>query len=332
MDLLLYLLSFPYRWGCQFKNFLYRRKILKPRKASLPIISIGNIAFGGSEKTPLVMNLISSLIEQGYKPALISRGYKGRWEKRGGILSQGQSLLGSWEDSGDEAFMVAQNFPRAGIFVGKDRLASTERASRLGFDVGVLDDGFQHRLIHRDLDIVLYNRFEKTALREPLSSLRRAHLILMKKSETSQIKERLKEKFPKAILFEYSVKNKGFFSIEAKGEKIPVEKIRSKKILAFCGIARPERFSSLLDEEGIDPEIFLKFQDHHPYPPSSIQKIIKEFEKMKADVLLTTEKDAVKVADNILRQKIPFSYLKIDLDVEKEFYETVLCFLKTRVH
>lgn len=278
------------------------------------------------------MNIISFFIKQGYKPALISRGYKGRWQKKGGILSQGQSLLGKWEDSGDEAFMVAQNFPRAGVFIGKDRLVSTERASRLGFEMGVLDDGFQHRAIHRDLDIVLYNPIEKPALREPLSSLRRAHLLLIKKSVTSQIKEKLKEKFPRAILFEYSVINKGFFSIEAKGEKIPVEKIRGKKILAFCGIARPERFSSLLEEESIDPEIFLKFPDHHPYPPSSIHKIIKGFEKMKADVLLTTEKDGIKVADNIHRHKIPFFYLKIDLDVENKFYETVLSFLKTRVH
>lgn len=330
MDFFLYILSYPYRLVSQSKNFLYRRKILKPKKTSLPIISIGNIAFGGSEKTPLVMNLISFLTEQGYTPALISRGYKGKWEKKGGVLSDGRSLLGSWEDSGDEAFMVAQNFPRAGILVGKDRLASLEKASRLGFNVGVLDDGFQHRLIHRDLDIVLYNPIEKTALREPLSSLRRAHLLLIKKRKEYRIKEKLKEKLPKASLFEYSVINKGFFSLGENREKIPAEKIRDKKILAFCGIARPERFLSLLHVEGLAPEIFLKFPDHHPYPSSSIQKIIKEFVKLKTDVLLTTEKDAVKVANNSLLQKIPVCYLKIDLDVEKDFYKTALSYLNQR--
>lgn len=328
MDFLLYLLSSHYRWGCQFKNFLYRRKILKPKKASLPIISIGNIAFGGSEKTPLAMNLLSFLIENGYKPALFSRGYKGRWEKKGGVLSDGQNILGSWKDSGDEAFMAAQNIPQAGIFIGKNRLASAEKACHVGFDLGILDDGFQHRPLHRELDIVLYNPFEKTALRESFSSLRRAHLLLTKKIKESKNKEKLEAEFPEKPIFDYYVISRGFFRLGEKGEKIPTEKVRGQKVIAFCGIARPERFSSLLQEARIEPEIFLKFPDHHAYPPSSIQKIIKEFEKAKADVLIMTEKDAVKVADNTLLRKIPAYFAKIDLEVEKGFYTTILSFLR----
>ncbi len=271
MYLLLYFLSFPYRWVCQFKNILYRKSILKPKKASLPIISIGNIVFGGSEKTPLAMSLLTFLIENGYKPALFSRGYKGRWEKRGGVLSDGQNILGSWKDSGDEAFMAAQNIPQAGIFIGKNRFSSAERAFRVGFDMGVIDDGFQHRSIQRELDIVLYNSHEKKALREPFSSLRRAHFLLIKRRDKFNIKERLREKFPEAALFEYSVISKGFFALGEKGEKIAAENLRGQKVIAFCGIARPERFSSILDKEGIEPEIFLSnFQIITPtrHPPS----------------------------------------------------------------
>lgn len=324
MNFLVFPLSLLYRAGSQFKNLLYHWKILKPKKAPLPIISIGNITFGGSEKTPLVMNVISFLLEQGYKPALLSRGYKGKWEKKGASLSDGRSILGSWEDSGDEAFMIAQNIPQAGIFIGKNRLHSSKRATRSGFNVGVLDDGFQHRILHRDLDIVLYDLSQKAALREPFSSLKRAHLLLVKKKDESNRKKEIKKDLSKKAFFEYSVISRGFFRLGEKGEKVSAERIRGKKVIAFCGIARPERFHSLLQEEGIYPKFFLKFPDHHPYPQSSLEKILKYFFKVEAEVLIMTEKDAVKVVDKINPRKIPAYYLKIDLEVEKEFYPAVL--------
>lgn len=330
MNLLLFTLSFLYRAGCQFKNWLYHWKILRPKKVPLPIISIGNIAFGGSEKTPLVMNVISFLLEQGYKPALISRGYKGNWEKKGGVLSDGRSILGSWEDSGDEAFMVAQNIPQAGIFVGQNRLLSSKRATLSGFNIGVLDDGFQHRILHRDLDIVLYDPSDKTALRELLSSIKRAHLLLVKRQKESKKRKVIKKYFSKKTSFEYSVISKGFFRLGEKEEKVSAERMRGKKIVAFCGIARPERFFSILREEGIYPEFFLKFPDHHSYPQPSLEKIIKKFHAAEADALIMTEKDAVKVADRINPRKIPAYYLKIDLEVEKEFYGTVLSLIKNQ--
>lgn len=181
MKSLLFFLSFLYRTGCQIKNWLYERELFKPKRASFPVISVGNITFGGTEKTPLVINLISHFIKKGFKTALISRGYKGKWEKRGGVLSDGKNLLSSWRNSGDEPFMVAQNIPQAGIFIGKNRHLSCQRAEQLGFELAVLDDGFQHRRLHRDLDIVLYDPVEKTALREPFSSLKRAQILLIKK-------------------------------------------------------------------------------------------------------------------------------------------------------
>lgn len=324
MNFLIFPFSLLYRAGCQLKNLLYHWKILNPKKAPLPIISIGNITFGGSEKTPLVMNVISFLLEQGYKPALLSRGYKGKWEKKGDTLSDGRSILGSWQDSGDEPFMIAQNIPQAGIFIGKNRLSSSQKAAEFGFNVGVLDDGFQHRTLQRDLDIVLYDLSQKTALREPLSSLKRAHLLLVKKKGKSKRKKAIKKNFSKKAFFEYSVISRGFFKLGEKEEKVSAERIRRKKVIAFCGIARPGRFYSLLQEEGIYPKFFLKFPDHHPYPQSSLEKILKYFFKAEAEVLIMTEKDAVKVVDKINPRKIPAYYIKIDLDVEKEFYPAVL--------
>jgi len=307
---------------------LYSLKILRPEKAPLTVISIGNIVFGGTGKTPLAMNLISFLNEHGFKPALISRGYKGRWEKKGGVLSNGKGLLGTWMDSGDEPFMVAQDIPQAGVLIWKNRLKSCITAKNLSFAPAVLDDGFQHRRLHRDLDIVLFDPSEKLPLREPVSSLKRAHILLLKKGSRIQRKKRMKNLIPQTATFEYDVIPKDFISLKGK-EMIPEEEIKGKQILAFCGIARPQRFSSVLQEKGLKIVSFLKFPDHHPYPSSSLKKIIEKYEKTKAEALITTEKDAVKISDFEGFKKIPVYYLKIDIRLEEEFYNKVLSLLQS---
>jgi tetraacyldisaccharide 4'-kinase len=328
MKFFLFFGSLFYRAGCQAKNHLYDWKILRPKKAPLTVISIGNIAFGGTEKTPLVMNLISFLTQYRFKPALISRGYKGKWEKKGGVLSNGKSLLGTWIDSGDEAFMVAQNIPQSGVFIGKNRLKSCLIAKDLSFAPAILDDGFQHRRLHRDLDIVLFNPSEKLALREPVSSLKRAHIVLIKKGINTQRQKIIKNLIPQTPTFEYDVIPKAFFDLNSK-ELVPEEEIKGKKVLAFCGIARPRRFASLLQEKGLKIATFLEFPDHHSYPPSSLEKIVEKCQKAGAESLITTEKDAVKISGFKGLKKIPVYYLKIDIQLEEEFYSRVLSLLQS---
>jgi len=329
MKFLLSVLSFLYQSGCQIKNWLYKWKFITPKKAPLQVLSVGNISFGGTEKTPLVMNLISFLIKHNYKTALVSRGYKGKWETGGGILSNKENILWNWENSGDEPFMIAQNIPQAGIFIGKNRFLSSTKASQMGFKIAVLDDGFQHRRLHRDLDIVLYDPSEKMILRERFSSLNRAHILLVKRDVPFHIKKRIKERLPQTTIFEYSVQNKGFFKL-GKKTKEPIEKIKRKKFLAFCGIARPGRFLSLLKKTGITPIFFLKFPDHHPYPLSSLEKIFKTYNNISAEAIITTEKDAVKIHQYQDLKKIPVYYLKIDLKLNNEFYKKVLSLLQDK--
>lgn len=301
-----------------------------PKKAPLPVISVGNIAFGGTEKTPLVIDLISCLARHGFKPALVSRGYKGKWEKSGGILSDGKNIFGTWKDSGDEPYMVAQNFPKAGIFIGKNRLLSCRKAKQLGFEIAVLDDGFQHRRLHRDLDIVLYDPDEKIALREPFSSLKRADILLVKRGTSSQRKSKIEKRFPETEALEYSVQNRGFFGLGQK-EKKGSEDLRGKKVIAFCGIARPRRFLARLQEEGLQPLSFLEFPDHHPYPPSSIERITEEYTRLAAEAIITTEKDAVKLVHDKKLEELPVYYLKIGLEVEERFYLRIISLLQNRV-
>lgn len=314
--------SLFYRSICRIKNLLYDLNIFKSRKAPLPVISIGNIAFGGSEKTPLARELASFLMGQGFRPALISRGYHGRWERKGGILSDGKNIFGKWEDSGDESYMVAQSLPRLGIFIGKNRYLSCQRAKSLGFDVALLDDGFQHRRLFRDIDIVIYHPREKFALREGLSSLKRANFLLIKKEDRAAAKIK-RNHLSATSLFEYQVIAKGLKRLGSE-EALGLNNYKERKFLAFCGIARPERFFSLLVKENLSIISRLKFPDHYSYPRRALKKIAKKREKLKIEALLTTEKDAVKLSGRLEAfRQMPVYYLEIGLEIENAFLEKI---------
>jgi len=328
MHRVLPLLSFAHQVGCRINNLLYDLGMRKSHRASLPIISVGNIAFGGSEKTPLVMNLLSFCLKNEIKPALITRGYKGTWEKKGGTLSNGRQVYASWRDAGDEPFMVSQRFPQVAIYVGRNRLISCEKAFQEHFQVAILDDGFQHRRLQRNLDIVLYTPAEKTGLRESFSSLKRADIILVKQKDDTRIKQKMKENFPRARIYAYKVKNQGFYSSKERGS-IPVEHLEHKSLLALSGIARPKRFLSLLEKEGLIPASVLHFPDHHAYPPSSIKKISREIQRIGAEAVLTTEKDYFKLKDLQKEQNIPIFYNRIELEIDKEFYPEIYLLLKS---
>jgi tetraacyldisaccharide 4'-kinase len=323
MHWVLFPFSFAYQAGCWINNLFYNLGIRKSYKAPLPVISVGNIAFGGSEKTPLVMNILSYCLENGIRTALITRGYKGKWEKRGGILSDGRQTFASWREAGDEPFMVSQRFPHIGIYVGRNRLISCEKAFRGHFQLAVLDDGFQHRRLHRDLDIVMYTPGRQTELREFLSSLKRADIILIKENGDVTLRKRIKEKFLQSKVFTYRVDKQGFYS---SGEKssYPIEHLRHKRLLVLSGIAHPKRFLSLLKKEGLEPASVLQFPDHHAYPPSSIEKIFREFRRIEAEAVLTTEKDHFKLTDLQKELNMPVFYIRIEINVEEEFYPEIL--------
>jgi tetraacyldisaccharide 4'-kinase len=268
MKLALFVFSLLSRFVCRIKNLLYDRGVLRALRAPLPVISVGNISLGGTEKTPLAMELLGRLLALGRRPVLVSRGYKGRWEKTGGVVSDGRAILGTWQEAGDEPFLVARALPAAGVYVGKNRLSSCREAAQAGFDIAVLDDGFQHRRLARDLDIVLYSPEEKVALREPVSALRRSDILLVKSGpETAGAMDRLRG-YREESVFTYSVVARKFVDLRT-GEPASKEALAGKRFLAFCGIARPHRFSETLRRTGLEVVSFLPFPDHHPYPQAS---------------------------------------------------------------
>lgn len=358
MRFLLFPFSLASRAVCAIKNVLYRRGIFRPREAPLPVISVGNITLGGSEKTPLVMAIIARLLDQGFRPAVVTRGYRGSWEKSGGMLSDGRNLLATWRESGDEPFMIARNFPAAGVFIGRDRLSSCVRALGAGFNTAVLDDGFQHRRLGRGLDIVLHDPRERTALRESVSTLGRAHVILIGREVPESLKERLKKRFPDKDVLEYDRTAAGYIRLvpgAASPGRLPASQdggtpffpgpgsprsaapacfppsfFLGKKVVAFCGIARPRRFFSLLASQGADIAGSLSFPDHHVYPAGSMQKIARMIEKTRPEAAVTTEKDAVKIMDRLeIFGRLPVYYLKLNIRIEGKFYETITRYLKS---
>jgi tetraacyldisaccharide 4'-kinase len=193
----------------------------------------------------------------------------------------------------------------------------------------ILDDGFQHRQLHRDLDIVLFDRDKKIALRESVSSLRRADIILVKKNNGFFSESSIKRISPKAKVFSYSTINEGFFAYP-DGKSLPVEQLKGKRLLVVCGIARPERFLTLLENEELKPALSLTFPDHHAYPRSTRNKIISTYQREKAEAVLTTEKDVFKLDDIYKAEQIPVYYNKIGLKVEGDIYQALLSFKKGR--
>ncbi len=330
MRLLLVAFSPFSRIASRVKNRLYEQGFRKPERAPLPVISVGNIVFGGSGKTPLAMEILKRLIERGRKPALVSRGYRGGWEAKGGVLSDGKRLLGGWREGGDEPYLVARTVPEAGVFVGRDRLASCRKAAELGFDVVVLDDGFQHRRLARDFDIVLFLPEEKSALREPISSLKRADVVLIEAGSRrlEKAKETVRRLGREPMM--YSVAARGLFDLAGTMEVSPQE-LAGRRTIAFCGIARPERFRRELRRLGIEPVSFLTFPDHHSYPRRSLEKIVRAGKETGAEAAVTTEKDAVKLGGAAAAPplgSLPVYVFRIGLALEAAFEErlnSLLC-------
>ena len=309
---------FIYQKISQFINFLYDSRILGIKKVNVPVISIGNLSFGGTGKTPVTITLAEKLIEKGFKVAILLRGYKGKFERRGAMISDGRNILYTWRETGDEAFLIAKNVKEAGVFVGKNRVTQALNAIKSGFNLIILDDGFQYRSLYRDVDLVIISSGNQRLLREPVSSLKRANSVLF----YNEIEDKIFEKIKKFNLYvsKFSYQKVGFYNIN---ENIfyPSDHFKGKRAIAFCGIANPFRFKKFLEELEIDIRYFVSFPDHYFYPEKSMKDLIEKHAKMKAEVLITTEKDALKLTDYL---NLPIYYLKIKAQLPDDLLSFIL--------
>ena len=330
----LYLLSVPYQWAVRTRILFYNIGLLKTKRLSCPVISVGNITVGGTGKTPLVMLLARGLKERGIKIAILSRGYK-RKQSSDSLVSDGQNLFLSPKAAGDEPYLMANALKGVPILVGKDRFVNGEMVlERFGVHGILLDDGYQHLQLHRDLNILLIDSnvgfgddhlLPRGILREPLSHLQRADLFVLTKAEDSKvcqpIEKKLHEIHPQTQVFHSHYEPIGL--INPNGEKEDLQALRGKRVLALSGLANPDYFSFLLRRCGMEIEKEIIFPDHHFYTRRDLAYIEESGKGM--DQVVTTEKDMLKL-QNLGVGHLPIRALLIEMKIweEEEFFKRII--------
>jgi tetraacyldisaccharide 4'-kinase len=329
--------------GVALRNALYDRSVLKARKLVRPVVSVGNLSVGGSGKTPFVIALGQLLQQRGIAFDVLSRGY-GR--SVGDIMIV--DAAGSPEQFGDEPLLIARKL-QVPVVVGADRyraglLAEKEFASKLH----LLDDGFQHRRLHRDFDIVLLPPADLSAtllpvgrLREPLSSLRRADAVVVTRGESEFIENAAFVRGrPDSLETVEQVMN------SEEQSETPLRVLSSEiwsvrrnlsfdetpaKSLAFCGIARPAQFFAQLRSLGVKVADTASFADHHRYTASDIDRLLRLRESCGASDFITTEKDMINLGSLAHRlAPIRVARLRLLLDAPETALSTLLNTLECR--
>jgi len=330
----LYLLSLPYGGAVRVRSLLYSLGLLKTRILPCPVISIGNITVGGTGKTPLVMALAKGLTEKAISVAILSRGYKGKKISEP-VVSDGKTIFLSPEESGDEAFLMARACQGIPVLVGKDRFANGRIAlQQFGVKGLLLDDGYQHLSLHRNINILLidshigfgdHTLLPRGILREPLSHLRRTDIFLFTKLENPQtvqpLEKKIREIHPSSQVFHSHYEPVSLLSPNDDEEEL--YSLKGRKTLALSGIANPVYFSSMLRMCGAKIVGEAIFPDHHSYTPEDLSSV--EAKSKRADCIVTTEKDMVKLKQLDIH-RLPIRALRVRVKIweEEEFYKRVM--------
>ena len=318
LRLLLYPLSFLYGLVTTLKNYLYDANIFNTNKLPCKVISIGNITTGGSGKTPTVEFLALYLQSIGKNVGIVSRGY-GRSSKNVKLVTDGFDEPSSWEQYGDEAFLLSQNLNSIPIVVGESKYeAGLKITSEFDLDVIIIDDGFQHRSLHRDLDIVLINskdtkRTHKLlpigSLRERISGLKRADLIIYTKTNVHNNLSYLNRLLKNVNIEKINSMLKAKPMLIGKDkQRIDQADIKSKNIYLLSAIGDNIGFKKTVEKIGANIVGHSKFIDHFKFKISDLQKAQRDAKKVSAIYIITTEKDLVKIPN--INLEIPIYALK----------------------
>jgi tetraacyldisaccharide 4'-kinase len=288
----LYAASFPYRWVVRTRNRRYDRGAAEIHRAAVPVISVGNLTVGGTGKTPMVEWIARHLRGQGVRVAILSRGYGA---EQGGL--------------NDEALELELALPDVPHLQNPDRVASSAIAiEELATQLLLLDDGFQHRRLARDLDIVLLDASEpfgfdhvlpRGTLREPVDGLRRAGVVVLSRADMiapeqrEAIRRRALALSPQAAWCE--VEHRAAVLVASGGETTPIESLAGKRVAAFCGIGNPAGFRHTLGALGANVAAWREFPDHHNYTRNDVEAICSLARDAGATLIVCTRKDLVKL-------------------------------------
>ena len=297
-------LSSLYGAAISLRNFCYDKHLLEIKKLPFPVISVGNISVGGSGKTPFVMFLLEKFLSRGKKPAVLSRGYK-RTADNLVISCPERGAEADVQTLGDEPSLISETFPSVPVGVLRDRYkAGLAIIERFGADVFILDDGFQNRELHRDIDFVLLNNslsdlndnyLPAGNLRDSRSRLRQADVIVLTSHGDWSVPA---EKFIKS----YSDKRMIGISympydfVDRAGQTHSLGEIAGMSVAAFSGIAKPERFFSELQTMNIKIQRSSIFPDHHWFDEYDIDQIFGGDEDL---IAVTTEKDSARIFQDV---------------------------------
>jgi tetraacyldisaccharide 4'-kinase len=297
------LLSIMYTLVMRWRAVAYACGVLPIKRLPVPVISVGNITMGGTGKTPTVLMLTRELMARGLSVAVLTRGYGGSLEGETRVVSDGKTLLLTPAEAGDEPCLLASSLPGLMVIMGSDRYSAGKLALS-GFtpDCFILDDGFQHQRLARDLDIVLLDSSSPFGngrtvpagfLREPLSALKRAGLVIFTRCEPGAT---LPEKLPVEVNQCCSSHMLTGYTPLRGGDLHPFTGLDGRRIIAFCGIAAPASFFEALELCGVKLVSTLAFPDHTEYGPKEMEALGRLKRQFRADCFITTAKDAVKLA------------------------------------
>ncbi len=359
---ILFILSRLYRTIVQFRLWLYSNRIIRNKSVGCLVVSIGNLSCGGTGKTPVVEVFAKNLSQKGRKVAVLSRGYRSKdnrsfFEKitkkifasdtkfPPRVVSDGQNLLLNSMTAGDEPYMLASNLKNVAVLVDKDRVkAALHAISNFEVDTILLDDGFQYFDLQSHINILLidsttpfhnHHVLPRGLLREPIKNIKRADYIFLTKSNGGNhlrhLKFFIRKHNRRAEIIECCHKPMYLEKVYERGSREPLELLKNKKIASICAIAYPESFEKFLIKLGSTLVVKKSFADHHRFSEQEIINFHNAAKENGADLILTTEKDAVRMP-RLNRRDIDVYFLRVEIDIlsgHESFEQAIsrICFL-----
>ncbi|HET7451861.1 MAG TPA: tetraacyldisaccharide 4'-kinase [Thermoanaerobaculia bacterium] len=305
----------PYGAVVAARRRLYESGWLRSERIGVPVVSVGNLTWGGTGKTPLLAYLAARFEASGRRVGIVARGYRRR-SSGVVVVSDGSRLLASASEGGDEPYLLASRLPRAVVVVAERRPEGAREAVRRGAEILLLDDAFQHLAIARDADVVLVDAADPWGgglppagrARERPAALSRADVVVVTRAvpgSASRADAEVRRVTP-APIFHCRFRFAGWFSNGKEADR-PVA-----PGLGFCAVGNPASFRETLAEAGANVADFAAFRDHHDYSDADVRKLEKRAARAGASVLLTTEKDAVKIAGPT---RIPLLAARIEAEI-----------------
>ena len=338
VETVLRVLSVVYGGLMSLRARLYEKGVLSSESLPCRVVSIGNLVAGGTGKTPMTIRVAQMIRDMGYRVVVLSRGYRGRMEKTGGIVSDGQTISRGPEDAGDEPYLMARILRDIPVVVGQRRYeAGMMAVKRFKPDVIVLDDAFQHLRLRRDLNLVLLDSrspfgnghiLPRGLLREPLSALRRAHAVVYTRNEQAPmtpIRHRLLNHQPVFYTTHHLIIRKPDPAGDRFADDVSdISMLKGQRTVAFAGLADNTQFFDSLEQAGCILVHTFSFADHYRYGGSDLDRIAATAIEKGADVLVTTLKDVVKVEHG---KQWPVALTVVDVTIKLTRDEDV--FVKT---